>query len=378
MYKHLIALAAAAFVAGCGGGSDETPAAPATPAAAAAQLRTALAAAPQVSAAASPAQAADQLLDFAEANFPQFFPSHQATGTFDPFLFRYYPQTGIYVGVVVKAGMGYALNGVYVMGGSAFGNSPVYVGPLTQFITPTDPGTGGPTGPNNGLALHDTTGTRIVVTYEHTGTSTGTQTMDWLVNGPKNFESNAAIETTLRLTGSLTTGGVAANTDFTTTQYGRATGAAEYTHYGSEFSMVSNLPGGISSSTATKSVYTPPWVSRVYGLALGQSVTESSTDVSTTTSSLTIPGGPAMPPTTTTSTNTSTQTTRFVAREQVTVPAGTYSTCKFETTIGGMDGSSTSWVIDGKGIAVKMQTTSGTNVTLTQQATSVKLNGQNL
>jgi hypothetical protein len=138
--RYLTAFAAAAFLAGCGGGSDEaTTSTASTPAAAAAQLRTAMSAQAQtqvkVSAAVSPAQAAEQLLNFAETTFPNFFPVHQTTGTFDPFLFRYYPQTGVYVGVVVKANMGYTLDGVYVMGGP-FGDAPIYVGQLNAFITP--------------------------------------------------------------------------------------------------------------------------------------------------------------------------------------------------------------------------------------------------
>ena len=384
MTKHLMALAAAAFLSGCGGGSDEatTTSTASTPAAAAAQFRAALAAqgGTKVAAAVSPAQAAEQLLNFAEANFPSLFPTHQATGTLDPFLFRYYPQTGIYVGVVVKAGMGFTLDGVYLLGGP-FGNTPFYVGQLGNFITPVDPGTGTgtPTGPNNGcydLALNDATGTRIVVVMQHTGTSTGTQTMDWTVKGPKTFEGQSAIETTLRLSGTMTVQGETASSDFTTTNYGRATGSAEFTSYGSESSRTSAAPGGFSSTSATKMVYTPPWVSRVYALAVGQSTTETSTSVTTTTNSITA-GGVTLPPTTTSATTNSTLTTKFVGREQVTVPAGTYNTCKFEVTTSGIGGVTTTWVIDGKGIPVK-STTTGSGVQETQEATSVKLNGQNL
>jgi hypothetical protein len=382
MNKHLIAIAAAAFLAGCGGGSDETTTSTtSTPAAAAAQLRTAMAAqggGTDVSAAVSPAQAAEQLLNFAETTFPNFFPVHQTTGTFDPFLFRYYPQTGIYVGVVVKANMGFTLDGVYVMGGP-FGDAPMYVGQLSSFITPVDPGTGGPTGPNNGcydLALHDATGTRIVVVMQHSGISTGTQTMDWTVKGPKTFEGQSAIETDFRLSGTMTTQGQSATSDFTTTSYGRATGTAEFTSYGSQSSNSFSAPGGFTSTSTTKTVYTPPWVSRVFALAVGQSTTETSTSVITTTTSMT-GGGITLPPSTTSTTSTTSMTTKFVGREQVTVPAGTYATCKFEITNVGVAGVTTSWVIDGKGIPVK-GTTSVDNTLQTHEATSVTLNGQRL
>lgn len=380
MNKHLIALAAAALVAGCGGGSDDTTSTASTPAAAAAQMRTAMAAQAQtqvkVSAAVSPAQAAEQLLNFAESTFPNFFPVHQATGTFDPFLFRFYPQTGIYVGVVVKANMGYTMDGVYVMGGP-FGDSPVYVGQLSSFITPVDPGTGGPTGPNNGcydLGLLDTAGTRVDLTYQHIGESSGTVSHVWTINGARTFEGHAATETQIVMSGSLTTAGTASTIDMETKGYAKRTGDAEVTNYGAEGVMRSSI-AGFNMTTTTKTVYNPLWVDRQYGLAVGQSLTQSSTATITSTTTG-IPGVPATPNTTTT---TTTQTTKFVGREQVTVPAKTFSACKFETTFPDVPNSvTTTWVIDGKGIPVKTQITVGGVVSSTQQATVVKLNGQAL
>jgi hypothetical protein len=120
----------AALVAGCGGGGSENTAAMTTPGAATPQ--------PHAMAAArvSPAQAADQLMDLAEGAFPQFFPGHKTTQAFQGFVFRFYPETGMYVGVVVTASAGYQLGAVYVMGGP-FGNAPTYVGPSTAFATTT-------------------------------------------------------------------------------------------------------------------------------------------------------------------------------------------------------------------------------------------------
>jgi hypothetical protein len=382
MTKHLIALAAAAFLAGCGGGSDEATTTASTPAAAAAQFRTALAAqgGAKVAAAVSPAQAAEQLLNFAESTFPNFFPGHQATGTYDPFLFRYYPQTGIYVGVVVKAGMGFTLDGVYLLGGP-FGNTPFYVGQLGNFITPVDPGTGGNgnvAGPNNGcydLGLLETTGTRVDLAMQYSGDQTGTVTQVWTVNGPKTFEGQAAVELEIKHTGTLTTAGVAASVDIDAKGYDKRTGDFEVTSYGSE-SVITASAEGFNIVNTSKTVDTPPSLDRQYGLAVGQSVTQSST-IATTTTTTGIPGLPATPKTTT---STTTETIKIVGREQVTVPAKTYSACKFESTFstGGVSTVTTTWVIDGKGIPVKIQTTVNGVVNSTQQATSVKLNGQAL
>ncbi len=91
----------------------------------------------------SPGSVADrarQLLDHAERQYPQWFPDRLATASSPPFTYRYHPQTGIYVGVVVQPGMGYIFDGVYVMGGP-FGSVPLYAGQVQAFITPSGPAT---------------------------------------------------------------------------------------------------------------------------------------------------------------------------------------------------------------------------------------------
>lgn len=88
-----------------------------------------------VMAPASLEEVARQLLNFGEQNYPQYFRERPATLSSPPFLYRYYPGTGIHLGVVVQPGMGYVLDGVYVMGGP-FAPTPQFVGMLTDFITP--------------------------------------------------------------------------------------------------------------------------------------------------------------------------------------------------------------------------------------------------
>lgn len=86
---------------------------------------------------ATPEDAATQLLDFAEKNYSQFFPAKKETLTWWRYTYRYYQETGVYVGVATGVTQGDNLveGGVYVMGGP-FGNAPTYVGQLNQFITP--------------------------------------------------------------------------------------------------------------------------------------------------------------------------------------------------------------------------------------------------
>lgn len=122
------------------GGTGTVPGETGHAEAAAHALRQALAArsASESSAAAlavDTATAAAQLLDYAEAQLPGYFPTREATQQLAPFAYRHYPDTGIYLGVVLTEGAGYPVQGVYVMGGP-FGNAPMAVGQLTDHVTP--------------------------------------------------------------------------------------------------------------------------------------------------------------------------------------------------------------------------------------------------
>ncbi|MBI5256769.1 MAG: hypothetical protein HY855_09730 [Burkholderiales bacterium] len=82
-----------------------------------------------------PAEAARQLMDFAEARFPGYFPPGAATQSAGDIHYRAYADTGMALGVVVGSGTPYVANGVYVVGGE-YGATPLYVGKLSEFITP--------------------------------------------------------------------------------------------------------------------------------------------------------------------------------------------------------------------------------------------------
>lgn len=136
-WRGVIAATALVFLGSCGGGSDGrvtvAPTAPAYPLTARLQPRVLAAAAP------TPLDAANQLMDYGESAYPTLFPGHPATASFTPFAYRYYPQTGMYLGVVVSDAPGYRFGGVYVMGGR-FGTAPTYAGLVTDFIAPVAPG----------------------------------------------------------------------------------------------------------------------------------------------------------------------------------------------------------------------------------------------
>ena len=375
MNKRLISVAAAVLVSACGGG--DRAAEPMTPAAAVARLRTALLAINAADVAVTPEEAARQLLDFAEASdYKIYFPSHEVTQASPPFLYRHYPN-GVYLGVVVTAGPDFTLNGVYVIGGP-FGtlgvDKPIFVGLLTRFITPVAPPP--TTGSNNGcydLALFETPGTHAVLAYQYSGVSSGTGTVEWTVNPLTTFAGASAYETALHSVQSLSSDSGTFSNTADIKSYAKRTGDAEVTQYGFDSSSVNNPSPLFSSTSLSHGVYTPPFVDRQYGLALGGSITQSSTLTTTSTTSIS-----GFPPSTTTHTGSETTTTRFVSIETITVPAGTYSTCKFELTFAAAPGDvSTQWVLRGKGIPVQSISGSGSTVA-TQKATSITLNGARL
>ena len=68
------------------------------------------------------------LFNWAENNYPQYFPSHQTTQNIEPWLFRFYPKTTIYAGVNTTD------NGVYVLGGPWGSVNPTYIDSLSNLL----------------------------------------------------------------------------------------------------------------------------------------------------------------------------------------------------------------------------------------------------
>lgn len=129
----LLASAALLVLGACGGGGGEQPSVESHP----------LASAPVVSQEALPVgnplrlvnpprasnsvvQAIDAtiFMDWAEIKYPQFFPSAQRNQTSAPYIYRYYPQTGVYLGIEGST--------VRVLGGP-FGFGAITVGTFAQF-----------------------------------------------------------------------------------------------------------------------------------------------------------------------------------------------------------------------------------------------------
>ena len=99
----------------------------------------------------------ETLLNWAEKTFPEFFPSNQATQNIEPFLFRHYPATDIYVGVNQND------NGVYGLGG-IWGNNPTLIDNLPNLL-----GQIANSGGNGDIAACDTTNTPAGIAYSQSG-----------------------------------------------------------------------------------------------------------------------------------------------------------------------------------------------------------------
>lgn len=358
--KKLPTLALMALLAGCGGGDVEF-----TRTSTGITISSLRGAGPASPLAVTRESAAEQLLDAAEARYPDLFPSHQPTQSFAPFLYRYYPQTGIHVGVVVSVG-GYPLDAVYVAGGP-FGTiaQPTYVGMLTDFITPVEPGG------NNGcfdLALMETEGTHAEIGYLYSGMLTGNEFSVTTVGGLTAFEGSQAREITTVSNGAFFGDGQSFTMDTVGRTYSLRTGPAQMTNYGFDTTSTIRVDPFVFS-TGMKMVYQPPFIDASYSLAPGASWTGTQTGTATMTYH-----GPFGEEEIYTIPLMIATTIRYVGREQVSVPAGTYDACRFEVTSSDTPDVDTQWVVYGKGFAV--QTLSVTpEGTQTTQATSMRLNG---
>ena len=69
----------------------------------------------------------ETLLNWAENTYRDLFPSHQVTQNIDPWIYRFYPETGIY------AGVNRGDNGAYVLGGP-YGSTPTRIAGLEELI----------------------------------------------------------------------------------------------------------------------------------------------------------------------------------------------------------------------------------------------------
>ncbi|MEE9339989.1 MAG: hypothetical protein V3U87_18115 [Methylococcaceae bacterium] len=117
-----------------------------------------------------PAQAdlvsdSEQIMNDAQQVYPQFFPSSQTTLEFAPYRYRFYPSTGIYLGINQND------SGVYVLGGSFGSSEEVYIDNTVNVIALLKSQVGGGNS-NNRSQVCDTRNIPTGFTYRHEGNTT--------------------------------------------------------------------------------------------------------------------------------------------------------------------------------------------------------------
>jgi hypothetical protein len=209
-------------------------------------------------------------------------------------------------------------------------------------------------------------GTRYLLDYQITGQTTGTVKSDNLVVGPRTFEGIAATEVKAVTTTSYTGLPVAQTEAY---NYVGVNGLTALTYGGTAVVDV------MGSTANVKTVMTPP-VALPYDLAAGASFTQDVTYTVTTTITV---GGMSLPTTTTTM---SRHKTTFNGVEQITVPAGTFTACKFtledtDITAGGAGTASvaTNWLAVGSGVPVRNESAGAGGVVNVMALTAGSING---
>ena len=214
-------------------------------------------------------------------------------------------------------------------------------------------------------------GTRIVVTYRgDDGDSGGTVdfTDDRTIGGIVSFNGRQARETNGTTTSTVSNAGAANSTSTTdTSTYTIVTDSVpQVLAIGTESFSTSQAQG----FTITTDVITDidPGILSRFNLNAGESYNDSYTTTVTTT----VNTGGFGSSTQTTETDT-TRTVRYVGRQTVSVPAGTFETCRFDststTTFNGESSTSSSTDYFGVGNGILIKNESGGDMTELQSAT---------
>lgn len=323
---------------------------------------------------------AKELFDWAEYIYPTLFPKGPQN---DPFKYldtnytiRSYPN-GNYLGLT-DSGLIYGLGPFTGNVLTPFGKLNDYVAQVQADECKVYPGncvTPEPTGPVNECTMPAATalaiGNRYLVTYETTGAGeTSTVSSDSLVDQNTTFEGRSVVRTSSTVSVTSNAGGQTISFTSKDKNYAQVVSGGMTRTVGDESEsttggivFMGQIIGGVTTNSRT--VYTPGMLNSEFTLALGQSLTKSTTSTTTTTSSIN--------PTPVVATGTQIETYTYERRESVTVRGKTYDTCRLRNS-DGAGSVTTQWVIVGKGVGARMETISGGISSITELVSGT-LNG---
>ncbi len=124
----------------------------------------------------------EQILNDAQTVYRDLFPSNQTTQTFDPYRYRFYPSTGIYLGINQNDA------GVYLLGG-VFGDTPKYVDQTDKVIALLKAQINGSDTSNSKSDICDTSNISDGFTYRREGNTTYISTNGQCIAVPENRNS---------------------------------------------------------------------------------------------------------------------------------------------------------------------------------------------
>lgn len=369
--RKLIAIAVLSTLMACGGGD---PALPASAPTSAGQLsgspphetrRNSLAVPSRVRAASLPAElTSKELLDWAEYKFPSIFPkgaqsyslNHQGVD----YTVRSYPgdrhlgvtPTGAIYGLGdytnhVLQGFGIILDWAQQIRADECGVYPDHCNsnPGGSYNECVDPS----------LSARPA-GFKVHLVYHASGTMSGEWTADSEVKGNEAFEGQDARRTDTTTSGSQIINGFAVTSVTRVSSFERVGSSGlletlgDITEVTTGGVSIPGLPPQPGTQLKTRTVLAPAADSRQFTLAVGQSA--SRTDSSTST---VIESSSGVPPVGSVTTGTTARTWSFESKESITVPGGTFSTCRYRETSAGS--STIVWYIVGKGIAARSEAT---------------------
>lgn len=312
----------------------------------------------------------DIVLDWLERSYPDLLPQGTATASYGEYRFRHYPKSGLYAAVNIVRG------GIYAMGGP-FGNRPKHVlaWPTNWREVLTDHAAG-----CWNLDLMFTLGATVTVAWDDGGaqqTNDSTHTLatmatvdgkPLLTEGGHPFVQFDLMEGWINRDGHVQ--------GRATAEWRARSGPSEVTLLGRKYSELTLGEGAtVISNVGTHEDHLPPFVDRRFSLQPGQSLTQTRVTKGYRASMATA----TSPAQTSNIDRTDTLTTTVVRRETITVPAGTFDTCRVEDTDSATPGRlTTQWIIHGIGIPVQRVVSDHGAVVYRHQAQKVSVNSGRL